>query len=92
MRDRRITAYFSGYVQGVGFRFTTVHIARRFQKIGGYVRNLPDGRVELVAEGPEEDVERFVAQVRKEMSSYIRSADLTRTQATGEFAGFSIKW
>ena len=47
----RMTAHFSGTVQGVGFRYTTVNIARRFPDLGGYVKNLSDGRVELVAEG-----------------------------------------
>ena len=42
--------YFSGHVQGVGFRYTTRSVASRFA-VTGYVRNLPDGRVELVAEG-----------------------------------------
>ena len=55
----RIEAYFSGHVQGVGFRFTSIDIAERFPEIAGFVRNLADGRVEVVAEGPEEQVGAF---------------------------------
>jgi len=45
--------FFSGRVQGVGFRFTACHLARRFKDLTGYVRNLGDGRVEILAEASE---------------------------------------
>jgi len=62
---------FSGQVQGVGFRYTCRSIARGFQ-VGGYVRNLPDGRVELLAEGEPDEVEQFVGAIQSEMNSYIK--------------------
>jgi len=46
---------FSGYVQGVGFRFTARQIARRYN-LTGFVRNLPDGRVEMLVQGQPEDI------------------------------------
>ena len=87
----RLHVFFSGYVQGVGFRFTTRHIARDF-KVCGFVRNLPDGRVELVAEGAPEEVRRFVARVRETMRHYIHKVDLTEEPATGEFDAFRIAY
>ena len=56
----RLHAYFSGRVQGVGFRFTTIHIAHG-HRVVGFVRNLSDGRVELLAEGTKDELEKFLA-------------------------------
>jgi acylphosphatase len=86
----RCNVYFSGRVQGVGFRFTAVEIADRFPGIGGFVRNLADGRVEIVAEGPEEQVGAFVAAVEDAMGPYIRGVDKKQLPATGEFSDFTI--
>lgn len=63
--------YYSGRVQGVGFRFTARHVARRFE-VGGSVRNLPDGRVELVAEGVREEIDAFLQAVQDALGRYIR--------------------
>jgi len=52
---KRLHIYFSGRVQGVGFRYTTRQLARGLD-LRGWVRNLPDGRVEMLAEGPEADI------------------------------------
>jgi acylphosphatase len=69
---RRVT--YSGRVQGVGFRYTAQHLAAGYQ-VAGYVRNLPDGDVELVAEGEADEVERFLAAVAGRMAPNIeRSA------------------
>jgi acylphosphatase len=86
----RFHVCFSGHVQGVGFRFTTIDIADRFPGIAGFVRNLADGRVEVVAEGPEEQVAAFVAAVEDGMAPYIHGADRKQLPATGEFSGFTI--
>jgi len=80
----RYTVHFSGRVQGVGFRFTTERIASR-HAVAGYVQNLPDGRVRLVAEGDEPSVSAFVEDVRAQMARYIENTDIATAQATGEF-------
>jgi acylphosphatase len=88
--NARIHACFSGHVQGVGFRFTAIDIADQFPEITGFVRNLRDGRVEVVAEGPEERVSAFVVAVEDAMGPYIRGVDKSQAPATGEFSDFSI--
>jgi acylphosphatase len=67
--------FYSGNVQGVGFRYTALHLARGFA-VGGTVRNLADGRVELVAEGEAAEVDRFLAAVRRQMAGYIVGEDI----------------
>jgi acylphosphatase len=86
----RLRVVFSGHVQGVGFRYTTVHISRGFT-VTGYARNLPDGRVELVAEGVPEQVRAFVGAVTDEMSGYIRDLNTQEEPATGEFDEFRVR-
>ena len=54
--------FYEGYVQGVGFRWTTKHIARGYD-VSGWVRNLPDGRVELQVSGEDEEVEAFLRAI-----------------------------
>ena len=85
----RRTAYFSGSVQGVGFRYTTQAMASDFD-VTGYVRNLPDGRVELVAEGTEDQLERFQRAVDNTMRRHITGVAATDSPATGEFGSFRI--
>jgi len=89
---RRMSAWFSGHVQGVGFRFTAVALARRFPSVTGYVRNLRDGRVELVAEGPDSELAEFLRQVQEEMSGYIREVKVHYAEPTGEFSGFGVRY
>lgn len=86
----RLSVVFSGNVQGVGFRYTTRSVARGFQ-VTGYVRNLPDGRVEMVAEGSSAEVRAFVAAVEQEMAGYIRDARINEEPPSGRFSEFSIR-
>ena len=86
----RIQAYFSGRVQGVGFRFTSIDIVQRFPPVAGFVRNLADGRVEVVAEGPEEHLAAFLTAVEDAMGPYIHGVDKKQLPATGEFSDFTI--
>jgi acylphosphatase len=60
----RTQVWISGRVQGVFFRYRTAEIARS-EGLAGWVRNLPDGRVEAVFEGPKEAVDRLVAWCRR---------------------------
>lgn len=91
MAKLRRTVIFSGRVQGVGFRYTTCHVAERFDVVG-FVRNLPREQVELVVEGESEDVDAFVAGVNKAMAGYISSKRETDGQASGEFTRFGIRY
>ena len=86
----RRTVHFGGRVQGVGFRYTTRNIALGYD-VQGYVRNLPDGRVELVMEGPDPEMDKVVGEVQRRMNGYIRSLESHVAPATGEFEHFSIR-
>ena len=88
-REQR-EVYFRGRVQGVGFRFTARRIAAGFG-VTGYVRNLPDGRVLLVAEGPPEEVAGCLAAVRAAMGRYIEDEQESVCPATGRFGRFEIR-
>ncbi len=87
---RRKTCYFSGRVQGVGFRYTTMNIAQSYD-VTGYVRNLPDGRVELVIEGPENECTGLLNSINEHMGDYISEVKTIDSPATGEFQRFSIR-
>jgi acylphosphatase len=80
---------FSGDVQGVGFRFTAQRIARGYD-VAGYVRNLPDGTVELVAEGEAGEVGRFLDAVSARMAGYIQDRTV-HDEPPGGFADFVIR-
>ncbi len=82
--------YYSGNVQGVGFRYTVTSVARGFE-VTGTVRNLPDGRVELVAEGAKGELEAFRQAIRDEgLEHFIDNEDVRWTEAGNEFRGFEI--
>ncbi len=85
----RRTVLFSGQVQGVGFRYSTQKVALRLA-VTGFVRNLPDGRVELVAEGSPAELDRLQEAVEQTMSGYIRAASASDSPVTGEFQSFRI--
>ena len=88
---KRVTVFYAGRVQGVGFRYTTREIACGYD-LTGYVRNLTDGRVELVAEGAEDEVTAFLEAVREsQLGSHIRTADANWSVVTEEFRGFEIR-
>lgn len=82
---------FSGQVQGVGFRHTTRQVARSYP-VEGFVKNLPDGRVQLVAEGDPRKVREFVRDVEQAMADYIGRKQVDEGEATGEFEGFGIRF
>jgi len=62
--------HYRGEVQGVGFRYTAQRLAAGFP-IAGYVKNLPDGTVELVAEGEPDQVNAFLTAIADRMADYI---------------------
>jgi len=87
----RRTVVYVGTVQGVGFRYTTERVARRFA-VSGYVKNLPDGRVEMVAEGDSAELGRFMVALEDAMSGYIQDRQMDERPGTGEFLGFTIRF
>jgi acylphosphatase len=87
---QRETVLFTGRVQGVGFRYCVKNLALG-HAVTGYVRNLSDGRVELVMEGPEHEREALVQAVRDKMQDYVRHLDRHTSAGTGEFRDFSIR-
>jgi acylphosphatase len=80
----------SGRVQGVGFRYFTQAAAAQ-HGVCGWVRNLPDGRVEISAEGDAEAIERFEGQIRQGPRGARVDAVETETAAGGQHSGFIIK-
>jgi acylphosphatase len=86
--ERRRVLY-SGDVQGVGFRYTTLGIAAG-HAVTGLVRNLRDGRVEVVAEGSSAAVEAFLAEVAQTMARHIDHVEADRGTPTGEWDSFVI--
>jgi acylphosphatase len=84
------SVFFSGHVQGVGFRFSAMQAAKEFE-VAGYVRNLTDGRVQLEAEGAEREVAAFIDAVQDRMHGHIRKVERSAQQRAPEFRGFTIK-
>lgn len=91
MALKRVEVKYTGQVQGVGFRFTAERLANAY-KVVGYVRNLADGGVELVAEGEESTLKNFLAAVRDEMEYYIEHISTNWFPPTGEFSRFNIRF
>ncbi len=90
MSRLRLTVLYSGHVQGVGFRYTVKQVAMGFE-VTGTVRNVPDGRVELVAEGERAELEAFQTAIRDEgLGRLIRLETTSWSEATSTFRGFEI--
>jgi acylphosphatase len=87
-RVARLVRY-AGYVQGVGFRLTTVRIARQ-HPVTGYVKNLPDGRVEVYAEGTPEAVRDFLVAVRAYWKRHIDKEQIDEQPPQGRYRSFDV--
>lgn len=86
----RLIVLYSGTVQGVGFRYTVKSAAKGYEVVG-LVRNLLDGRVELVAEGERDELEAFREGIRNAgLGPLIRQEDATWSDARGNLRGFEI--
>jgi acylphosphatase len=81
---------FTGRVQGVGFRYAALQVAREFD-VAGFVANRADGRVHLEAEGKPEEVRAFVAAVEERMQDYIRKVERSPGSRPPHFTGFTIE-
>jgi acylphosphatase len=82
--------HYSGRVQGVGFRATVVQIAGNFP-VTGWVKNLADGRVQLLVEGSEEAVGKFLAAVRTHWKHHVEKETVTEETPTGKYGSFTIR-
>ena len=90
MNRERVTNFYSGRVQGVGFRYTVRSLTTGFN-VTGTVRNLADGRVELVAESEKEELQAFLKAIRdSEVGRFIRQEQAQWSDAKNEFRTFEI--
>jgi len=80
---------FIGRVQGVGFRFTTLDVANRY-KLTGWVRNLPDGTVEMIAQGPEDDISDCLQGIKEAFGGYIRETKIEEIPLISQYKDFKI--
>lgn len=86
----RAEVHFSGHVQGVGFRYSVMQVARGYE-VSGLVENLADGRVHLVAEGTRAEVDAFLEAVGERMHGYIRKTERTDSVGPRLHQGFVIR-
>ncbi len=92
MKNIRAHIHIEGLVQGVFFRAFVMELALRLG-LTGWVRNLPDGRVEAVFEGKEEDVEKAIAECYKgPPAAHVTNVDVIREPYRGEFRVFEIRY
>lgn len=91
MARKCIHAYFKGVVQGVGFRFTARALAYRY-KIKGWVKNLADGRVELVVDGQDPDIDSFFKELLQDMKRYITDYHSEEVPEPEDYDSFQIKF
>jgi acylphosphatase len=86
---RQVHVFYSGSVQGVGFRYTAVDRAQDLG-VGGWVKNLPDGRVEVVAQADEQVLQAFLERIKKDFSRVIRDERVSWESALDTYKDFSI--
>jgi len=88
---KKVHCYFSGMVQGVGFRFAARSLAYR-HKLKGGVKNLVDGRVEAKVEGEAKKVDDFLRDLKKEFKNYITDCEIKELPFSGEYENFQIRF
>jgi acylphosphatase len=90
MNQVRLKVYYSGRVQGVGFRYTVKSLVPGYD-VTGTIRNLPDGRVELVVEGTRSEIDEFLQAIRNSgLGRLIDREDVVGDEAAGQLRGFEI--
>ncbi len=85
----RSHTFFLGSVQGVGFRYTTQRFANDL-KLTGWVKNLPDGRVEMMVEGPRERIETLIFKLDQHYGAKITRKEVDWLDARSQFKGFEV--
>ncbi|MBI4707014.1 MAG: acylphosphatase [Candidatus Omnitrophica bacterium] len=86
---KQVHIHYSGRVQGVGFRFTAEIVANELG-VKGWVKNLPDGRVEVLAQAEEDRLKEFLLRINDSFSNYITDTSVHWSPATDSFEGFSV--
>jgi acylphosphatase len=86
---KAVLVHYTGRVQGVGFRATAVMIARDYP-VTGWVKNLPDDRVQMLVEGSEADIGRFLKAVREHWKGDIEKEETEDRKPSGSFKKFEI--
>ncbi len=82
--------FYEGRVQGVGFRWTTKKMAQGFD-VCGFVKNLPDGRVELQVSGEPDEVKAFLGEMRESaLAGHITAEHTSQIEVAQPFRGFQI--
>ena len=88
----RAHLFYSGRVQGVGFRYTAERIAEELDLVG-WVKNLSDNRVELVCEGPRESIKLMRERIQKSiLGPYIKKTTFAWEKPSGQFTEFRIEF
>ena len=87
--DTRAHVFYSGSVQGVGFRYTVRGLASE-SNLKGWVKNLRDGRVEMIAEGEKEAVEELIKQIDDHFSGYVTNKEIHYEKPSSNLPDFSI--
>ena len=87
----RACVTYRGHVQGVGFRYNVRSVASSFDVVG-YVKNITDGSVELVAEGEKPELAALIEAVDSRMSGFVRERNIYWQAAAGGFKGFEIRF
>ena len=82
---------FKGRVQGVGFRYTAQRIASLSQ-MTGFVRNLPDGSVEMLAQGTQKEIENCIKDIEESFGGYIRETKINEIPPDPRYTNFQITY
>ena len=88
---RRLHLFYSGRVQGVGFRFTAYDISRSLG-VRGWARNLGDGRVEVIAEAEDKVLKEFLSRIESRFGNYIAHLEQDWQEPSSEFKDFRIRF
>ena len=87
---KRWHIYFSGRVQGVGFRYTSREVAKRYE-VSGWVKNLPNGSVEMIVEGATDQLKKYVADLSESTYGNVADMQVAKSKPTGEFSAMEIR-
>jgi acylphosphatase len=80
---------FRGHVQGVGFRYTAKQIAQQYN-LAGFVRNLADGTVEMLLQGPAQDIDTCIREVQDSFEGYLRDTQIEEAPFNPRYTDFRV--